>query len=176
MTISAQVPFVEYTSDGSTTPLAFLFWVDVATDIKVEVAGVEVADYTVALNKPALGGTVTPDTGWTIGANVRIERVTPELRNTDFLDGGPLIADDLDNEFDRIWARLQELTNGLVRAPIVTYEEAADASHGVNTGAVIGDQIFVTSRASPPETIMRPYWFNGLAWVSAEAGYNIIPA
>lgn len=109
--INSTVPRAEYSADGTTTayPAAFAFLK--AADLRVWVGSTEQqldTDYTVTGEGTTAGGTVTFNTAPTAGQSVVISRQATVARMSDFLPGGSLRADTLNDELDRLTLSLQE--------------------------------------------------------------------
>lgn len=109
--INSTVPRAEYAADGTTTaypaPFAFLK----AADLKVWIGAAEQqldSDYTVTGEGTTAGGTVTFVSAPTTGQSVVISRQATVARTSDFLPGGSLRADTLNDELDRLTLSLQE--------------------------------------------------------------------
>ncbi len=131
MTVSQQTPLNRYTGNGASTVFAFSFLVLASTDLVVTVTdsgGVVTtktlgADYTVAGVGVPAGGTVTFLSAPASGTTVTIYRQTSLSRVTDYQNNGDLLAQTLDDDFDRVWLALQEIYSGArvpagsVRAP-----------------------------------------------------------
>lgn len=109
--INSTVPRAEYAANGTTTaypaPFAFLK----AADLRVWIGPSEQqldTDYTVTGEGTTAGGTVTFNSAPATGQSVVISRQATVARTSDFLPGGSLRADTLNDELDRLTLSLQE--------------------------------------------------------------------
>lgn len=108
MSVPNQTPYNIYTANGLTTVFAYEFYLISASDIQVTINGSEVTSgYTVSGVGNTGGGEVTFLTAPANGATVILERVTPTYRLTDYQDNGDLLADTVNNDFDRLWMAIQ---------------------------------------------------------------------
>jgi len=130
--INSTVPRTEYTADGATTaypaPFAFLK----AADLKVWIGSVEKqldTDYTVTGEGTTAGGTVTFAGAPATGQSVVISRQATVARMSDFLPGGSLRADTLNDELDRLTLSLQEAEAARGRSLRIA-DHDADAAPG----------------------------------------------
>ena len=113
MAVIEQTPISNFTGNGVTTVFAFDFLVPLNTDLLVIVDGVTQAlgtDYTVAGTGVSSGGTVTFTTAPASGAAVSAVRAIPATRSTDYQENGDLLADVLNEDFDRIVLMVQDAT------------------------------------------------------------------
>ncbi|MDR6297776.1 phage tail fiber domain-containing protein [Pantoea dispersa] len=113
MSVPAQIPISgPYIANGSTTQFAYTFYLLFATDLQVYVGG-ELQQlnnaYTVTGVGNSQGGNVIFITAPANGLEVLIKRATPYTRQTDYADNGDLLADVVNDDFDRIWLALQEI-------------------------------------------------------------------
>lgn len=113
MSVPAQIPISgPYIANGSTTQFAYKFYLLFATDMQVYVGGVRKTlntDYSVTGVGNSQGGNVVFTTAPANGLEVLIKRATPYTRQTDYADNGDLLADVVNDDFDRIWLALQEI-------------------------------------------------------------------
>lgn len=113
MSVPAQVPISgPYIANGVTTQFAYKFYLLFATDMQVFVGGQKKTlntDYTVTGVGNSQGGNVVFTTAPASGLEVLIKRATPYTRQTDYADNGDLLADVVNDDFDRIWLALQEI-------------------------------------------------------------------
>lgn len=130
--INSTVPRAEYSADGTTTaypaPFAFLK----AADLKVWVGSTEQqldTDYTVTGEGTTAGGTVTFNSAPTAGQSVVISRQATVARTSDFLPGGSLRADTLNDELDRLTLSQQE-TGAAIGRSLRIADHDADAKPG----------------------------------------------
>lgn len=113
MAVIEQTPISNFTGNGVTTVFAFDFLVPLNTDLLVIVDGVTQAlgtDYTVAGTGVSSGGTVTFTTAPASGVAVSVVRDIPATRSTDYQENGDLLADVLNDDFDRIVLMVQDAT------------------------------------------------------------------
>lgn len=112
MPVTLQTPTIIYTANGSVSVFAFPFRVIDLSDLRVYVDGIlTTADITVdGVNEPA-GGSVTFLVPPVAGTVIRIQRTTSVDRATDYVEGGSLSAQTLDNDFDRIVMMVQEVNS-----------------------------------------------------------------
>lgn len=112
MPVSIQTPIVTYTANGSVRSFAFNFRILKASDLHVFVAGVDTSSgYTIAGIGHPNGGSVDFDVAPAGGIAVRLQRITSLDRATDYVEGGQLAADTLDNDFDRVVMMIQDINN-----------------------------------------------------------------
>lgn len=113
MSVPAQVPISgPYIANGSTTQFAYKFYLLFVTDMQVFVGGTKKTlntHYTVTGVGNSQGGNVVFVTAPANGLEVLIKRATPYTRQTDYADNGDLLADVVNDDFDRIWLALQEI-------------------------------------------------------------------
>jgi len=113
MSVPAQVPISgPYIANGVTTQSAYKFYLLFATDMQVFVGGQKKTlntDYTVTGVGNSQGGNVVFISAPANGLEVLIKRATHYTRQTDYADNGDLLADVVNDDFDRIWLALQEI-------------------------------------------------------------------
>jgi hypothetical protein len=113
MPVSAQTPTISYAASGTATVFTYPFRILVSTDLKVYINGtVSSTGYTVTGVGDAGGGTVVFATAPSAGTLVRLQRSIPRDRNTDYVEGGALAANTLDDDFDRVVMMLQDVEAG----------------------------------------------------------------
>lgn len=113
MAVIEQTPISNFTGNGVTTVFAFDFLVPLNTDLLVIVGGATQAlgtDYTVAGTGVSSGGTVTFTAAPASGVAVSVVRNIPATRSTDYQENGDLLADVLNDDFDRIVLMVQDAT------------------------------------------------------------------
>lgn len=122
MTVDVEVPIETSIANGVSTTTNYSFTVLEEGDLVVtlNVAGVITVQqltthYTISgLGTPA--GTVNWVTAPVSGAIITVSRDTPPNRAKDYQTAGDFLADIVNLDFDRIWLKIQELTNGIVSA------------------------------------------------------------
>lgn len=109
MAVTKQIPIKIYPhADGQTKTFAFDFQLINATDLDVRLGGqTQTGGYTVDIQNNQ-GGNVVFTTAPAANVEVMLRRATPFQRDTDYQDNGDLLANVLDDDFDRIWLALQE--------------------------------------------------------------------
>lgn len=112
MPVTIQSPVITYTANGSVTSFAFPFRVIKQSDLYVYANGVQVSTgFTVSgINNPS-GGNVVFTVAPANGTLIRLQRGTSLDRATDYVEGGQLASDTLDNDFDRIVMMIQDVSN-----------------------------------------------------------------
>jgi len=110
MPVSAQTPLVKYTANGVATVFAYTFRIILETDLEVYVGGVaQTTGFTIEGVGDGGGGTITFEEPPAAGLEVKLQRNTPRERTTDYVEGGPLRAQVLDDDLDRLWMALQDI-------------------------------------------------------------------
>lgn len=110
MTVTLQTPFNEYTGNDSTTEFAFTFRILRENQLTVSLdTVVQVSGFSVTGVDAAGGGTVTFDTPPATGVVVRLARATSPIRDTDYIEGGQLAAETLDDDQDYQTMLMQEI-------------------------------------------------------------------
>jgi hypothetical protein len=116
MPVSVQTPVISYTANGSATVFAYPFRILVASDLKVYKDGaLQGSGFTVSGVGVEGGGSVT----FTVparpaaGVIVKLEREVPLNRVTDYVEGGALRAQVLDDDLDRVVMMVQDLDQTL---------------------------------------------------------------
>ena len=106
MAVNNEKPIANGT--GGVTHYDFAFRVIEAADLQVLIDGVlQTTGYTVTLNGDA-GGSVDFATATPAASHIMLRRATPFTRGTDYQDNGDLLAQTIDDDFDRLWLALQE--------------------------------------------------------------------
>lgn len=133
MTVSAQTPTITYTASGSATVFQYPFRVLAATDLKVSLNDIQqTVGYTVSGVGNNTGGSVTFPISPIAGTVVKLQRSMPRVRTTDYVEGGALRADTLDNDIDRVVMMLQDVEAG---APITVNNYASSIKVNTYTAA-----------------------------------------
>jgi len=118
-----QTPYNEYPNvDGSTGVFPYEFQVLSAADMVVTVNDILVpsSEYVLSGVGNQAGGDVTFTTNPAAGTTVLLSRDIALERDTDYQYNGPLKERTIDNDFNRLWQVLQQLSaylGGAVRAP-----------------------------------------------------------
>ncbi len=103
MPVLNQTPKNTYIANGSVTVFPYTFRVTTANSLKVMVDKVLLSSgFTITDIGVENGGTVVFDEPPIAGVEVFLYRYTDRARNTDYIEAGPLAADDLDNDFNRL--------------------------------------------------------------------------
>lgn len=129
MPIADQNPINSYTGNGSATTFAYTFKIMSSADLKVTVDGVLktiTTDYTVDGVGNSGGGNVVFNAAPANAAKVDIYRALPYNRETDYVEGGDLRADTVDNDLDRIVMMTQQLSRDSKRAIKMPVGETTD--------------------------------------------------
>ena len=109
MPVSPQTPVADFLANGVTSTFAYAFQVLRAETLVVSVNGaVQVGIYTVS-GLEQQSGSVTLSVPPSNGAAVRVRRVSPLRRDTDYQQEGDLRAQVIDNDFDSLWLAMQEM-------------------------------------------------------------------
>ena len=114
--INAVTPRVQYTGNGVTTTFPYEFAIFDETDMVVYVGDdIIESGYTVTGAGETEGGTVVFDTAPDDGAKITLLRNVPIERVTDFQEGGTFRPKNLNDEFDRQTAFVQQVQESLTR-------------------------------------------------------------
>ena len=103
----------QYVATSGQTVFNYNFEIIAAADIVVyqgETLLVLTTDYTLTGVGVDTGGTVTLVTGATTGDILTIYRLTAAERLTDYQNSGDFLSDEVNSDFDRLWAVIQENT------------------------------------------------------------------
>ena len=104
MTVSALITRNDITATASQTSFTYTFRVLAATDMDVYQNGVLLSSgYTVNNVGTTTGGTVVLDTGVSVGQIVSLVLAMPLDRTTDYQNSGKFLADDVNEDFDKIY-------------------------------------------------------------------------
>lgn len=166
ITVPDDDPFVEFAVVGSTSDFAFTFAYFDATDLRVTVNSVELAqaDFTVVgttgYEGGYPGGTVTLDTPVT-NSTVRIWSEIPPARTRDFLEGTGFPSEAVNTELDRLTARGRDVRLRFQRTPVLAF-----ALDHTLTAAEAG-QIFTNEGKSATYTYSLPAASVGLLYTFA---------
>jgi hypothetical protein len=108
MPVLDQTPYNQHVGNGVTTVFAYGFRLLATTDLDVYLDGVlQASGYTVTGVGDAGGGTVVFAVAPGSGVAVLLQRDIQLQRDTDYQNGGDLLADTLDADFDRLWMAMQ---------------------------------------------------------------------
>lgn len=170
MSVPAQIPISgPYIANGSTTQFAYKFYLLFATDLQVYVGGkVQQLNnaYSVTGVGNSQGGNVVFNAAPANGLEVLIKRATPYTRQTDYADNGDLLADVVNDDFDRIWLALQEIN--------ASFSSSISKPVGGNWDAM-GLRITNVADGTQPQdvaTVNQLNTVNGSAGQSAQAASN----
>jgi len=108
MSIGSGVPYNEYIGNGVTVVFAYGFTLLDADDLIVTIDGVATSAFTVSGLGVAAGGSVTFSSAPASGAAVLLRRVIQLVRTTDYQSNGDLLAETVNQDFDRVWLALQQ--------------------------------------------------------------------
>jgi len=134
MPVSVQTPLIEYTGNGSTKIFAYPFRILKSTDLRVYLNGVlTTTGYTVSGVGVSTGGSVTFTTAPASGITVKLQRSIDLDRTTDYVEGGALRANVLDDDIDRTVMMVQD-TRVYVDEQIDIVEGEIDAVEGQLAG------------------------------------------
>ena len=104
MTVSALITRNDITATASQTSFTYTFRVIEATDMAVYQNGVLLpSGYTVNGVNNTTGGTVVLDTGASVGQIVSLVLAMPLDRTTNYQNSGKFLADDVNEDFDKIY-------------------------------------------------------------------------
>lgn len=110
MAVTAQTPLIKYTASGSATVFTYPFRILDDADLEVYVGGVQqTTGFVVDGIGDNAGGTVTFEEPPVAGVEIKLQRNTPRTRETDYVEGGALRAQTLDDDIDRIVMMLQDI-------------------------------------------------------------------
>lgn len=109
MSVPNQTPYNIYTANGLTTVFPYEFYLLNAGDLAVSLNGsVITSGYTISGVGNVDGGEVSFLTPPANGVTVMLERLIPTYRLTDYQDNGDLLADTVNQDFDRLWMAIQQ--------------------------------------------------------------------
>lgn len=107
MSVGSGVPYNPHVGNGVSTVFSYGFTLLDAADLVVTVDGVVTSAYTVSGVGIAAGGAVTFSSAPANGAAVLLQRVIQLVRSTEYPTNGDLLADTVNNDFDRLWMAVQ---------------------------------------------------------------------
>lgn len=120
MPISVQTPIIEHAPNGVTTVFAYPFAILAEEDLKATLDGTAFTAFTVSGVGSRTGGSITCTSAPT-GSSLIIYRDVSLDRATDYQELGDLLAETLDDDFDRVWMALQDqllIASRAIRAPL----------------------------------------------------------
>lgn len=119
MAVTAQTPLIEYVASGLTAEFIFPFFVPQDSHLKVYLNGVLIGSgYALdGVGDPA-GGTLTFDSVPAAGTKVLLARQTPLSRDTDYIEGGALRAEVLDEDFDSVVRMVQDIRSDAITTTV----------------------------------------------------------
>ena len=110
MTVSVQTPINTYYGNGSTKVFPYTFLINLAADLEVYLDDVlQTTGYSVSNVGTNSGGNVTFTAAPANNVVVKILRSTAISRATDYITAGPLDANTLDADIDRVVMMIQDL-------------------------------------------------------------------
>lgn len=110
MTVPAETPINTYVANGATSVFAYTFRIENQDEIAVYVDEVlQVSGYTVSGVGVNGGGAVTFAINPLNGSMVLLLREMPDTRVIDYQNSGDFRADTVNEDFDRLWLRVQQL-------------------------------------------------------------------
>lgn len=121
MSVGSGVPYNAYTGNGLTTVFAYGFTLLDAADLVVTIGGVVTSAYTVSGVGVAAGGSITFSSAPANGATILLQRVIQLVRTTEYQSNGDLQAETVNDDFDRLWTAVQQVSDvqsRSIRAPI----------------------------------------------------------
>lgn len=126
MPITVQVPLIEHVPNGVTTVFSYPFAILAQEDLKAKLDGVDYTAFTVSGVGNRSGGSITCTAAPT-GSSLILYREVSLDRATDYQELGDLMAETLDDDFDRVWMALQDqllTASRALRAPVgETFDE-----------------------------------------------------
>tara|TARA_B100001105_G_scaffold236652_1_gene212625 strand:+ start:27822 stop:30008 length:2187 start_codon:yes stop_codon:yes gene_type:complete len=120
MAVGSGTPYNIHIGNGVTRTFGYGFTLLDADDLVVTIDGVATSAYTITGLGVAAGGTVVFSTAPASGAKIILQRVIQLVRATDYQDDGDLLADTLNDDFNRLWMAVQGVSAGdarSIRAP-----------------------------------------------------------
>lgn len=108
MPIPVQDTINEHVPNGVTTVFAFTFAILDAEDLKVKLDGSPYTAFTISGIGSRTGGSITCTSAPT-GSSLLLYRDVSLERTTDYQELGDLLAETLDDDFDRAWMALQDV-------------------------------------------------------------------
>ena len=112
LTVGDLTPRAQYTATSGQTVFSYNFPIFTDSDLKVYVGSALqtiTTDYTVSGAATSSGGNVTLTSGATAGDIVTIYRDLPVARTTDYATGGALLAENLNDDLDKLVMMIQQV-------------------------------------------------------------------
>ena len=112
LTVNDLTPRAQYTASSSQTIFAYAFPIFEDSDLKVYIGSTLktlTTDYSVSGAGTTSGGNVTLTSGATSGDIVTIYRDLPVSRTTDYATGGALLAENLNDDLDKLTMMIQQV-------------------------------------------------------------------
>lgn len=116
MSVGSGVPYNAHTGNGLTTVFAYGFTLLNEDDLVVTINGVVTSAYTVSGLGVAAGGSITFSSAPANGAAVLLQRVIQLVRTTEYPTNGDLLAETVNQDFDRLWMAVQNAGSDDTRA------------------------------------------------------------
>jgi hypothetical protein len=114
MTVSAQTPINDYIGNGSTKTFPYDFKITKSSDMLVYVNSIlQSTGYAISGINLNSGGNVTFITAPGNGLEVKLKRAITLERTTDYLTSGPLEANTLDDDIDRVVMMVQDINSNI---------------------------------------------------------------
>ena len=141
MTVPVQNPYNSYNANGSTTQFRYEFLIKDASDLSVTLDGavVDKSKYTLTNVGQSNGGDVTFSTAPVAGLLI-IRRAVIAQRLTDYQDNGPLRAEDVNRDFDRVVMMIQDKqadADTALKHPLGQNGTSAPYTYDANGGRII---------------------------------------
>lgn len=114
--IADSSPLIHYIADGVTTSFTFPFPIFKAEDLAVYENKTQTFDYSISGAGDSCGGTVTLAVPPVVGTILTLWRQLGLRRQSDFIEGGALRSDVLNDELDQITAMIQQVAEASGRA------------------------------------------------------------
>ncbi|WP_186380163.1 phage tail fiber domain-containing protein [Yersinia mollaretii] len=152
MAVPSQIPYNLFTANGVTTVFPFGFMIFDARDLVVSLNGTTLTSgFTVSGVGEVNGGAVTFLTPPAAGVVLMNARVMQLARQTEYQDNGDLLADTVNQDFDRIWMVLQGqgVTNSLAlsRPSVIDNHYAGRGYRITDIADPVGAQDAVNNRS-----------------------------
>ena len=141
MTVPVQNPYNSYNANGSTTQFRYEFLIKDASDLSVTLDGavVDKSKYTLTNIRQSNGGDVKFTTAPVAGLLI-IRRAVIAQRLTDYQDNGPLRAEDVNRDFDRVVMMIQDKqadADTALKHPLGQNGTSAPYTYDANGGRII---------------------------------------